>query len=66
MNRTIEFTVPDMTCGHCAGRIRAAVADVDADAKVDIDIAAHKVRIESTADATTLREALADADYPPA
>ncbi|AOF81991.1 heavy-metal-associated domain protein [Methyloversatilis sp. RAC08] len=61
----IEFTVPDMTCGHCAGRIRSAVAEVDAKATVDIDIAGKRVRIESAKDEALFREALDDADYPP-
>jgi copper chaperone len=62
----IEFTVPDMTCGHCAGRIRAAVSDVDNKANVDIDLARHLVRITSSQDEALFREALTDADYPPA
>ncbi len=61
----IEFTIPDMTCGHCAGRIRTAVAEVDARANVDIDIASHTVRITSSCDEALFREALSDADYPP-
>lgn len=66
MSTTIEFTVPDMTCGHCAGRIKALVAGIDAEAKVDIDLPTHRVRIESAEDAETFRSALAEADYPPA
>jgi len=66
MSTTIEFTVPDMTCGHCAGRIRALVASIDDSARVDIDLPNHRVRIDSTVDAETLRSALAEADYPPA
>lgn len=66
MSTTIEFTVPDMTCGHCAGRIKALVAAIDADAKVDIDLPAHRVRIDSSAAAETFRAALIEADYPPA
>ncbi|WP_020165146.1 heavy-metal-associated domain-containing protein [Methyloversatilis discipulorum] len=66
MSTTIEFTVPDMTCGHCAGRIKALIAGIDADAKVDIDLPTHRVRIDSTVDADTYRSALAEADYPPA
>ncbi|MBU0602536.1 MAG: heavy-metal-associated domain-containing protein [Gammaproteobacteria bacterium] len=62
----IEFTVPDMTCGHCAGRIRTAVSEVDGKATVDIDIARHVVRIQSSQDEALFRQALADADYPPA
>lgn len=66
MSTAIEFTVPDMTCGHCAGRIKALVAGIDADAKVDIDLVSHRVRIESSADAQRFRNALVEADYPPA
>lgn len=66
MNAPIEFTVPDMSCGHCAGRIKALVADIDAEATVDIDLPARRVRIESAVDAETYRAALAEADYPPA
>jgi copper chaperone len=66
MSTSIEFTVPDMTCGHCAGRIKALVAGIDAEAKVDIDLPTHRVRIESAEDAETFRSALAEADYPPA
>ena len=61
----IEFTIPDMTCGHCAGRIRTAVAEVDAGANVDIDLASHTVRITSSHDEALFRKALSDADYPP-
>lgn len=62
----IEFTVPDMTCGQCAGRIRAAVSDVNNKANVNIDLARHLVRITSSQAEAVFREALADADYPPA
>lgn len=58
--------MPPMTCGHCAGRIRALVASIDDSAKVDIDLPTHRVRIDSTVDAETYRSALAEADYPPA
>ena len=39
----IEFQVNDMTCGHCAGVITKAVAEVDAAAKVEIDLATHRL-----------------------
>lgn len=60
------FTVNDMTCGHCAGAITKAVKAVDAGAKVEIDLGRHLVRVESgTADAKTIREAIAEAGYTP-
>ena len=60
-----EFIVSDMTCGHCADRIRTAIAEVDAKATVDIDLAQKRVRIVSAQDEALFRGALTDADYPP-
>ncbi|MCC7286158.1 MAG: heavy-metal-associated domain-containing protein, partial [Burkholderiaceae bacterium] len=36
----LAYRVEDMTCGHCASTITRAVRDVDAGAKVEVDIAA--------------------------
>jgi copper chaperone len=41
------FEVKDMTCGHCVSTITKAVNAVDADAKVQIDLATHRVQISS-------------------
>jgi copper chaperone CopZ len=40
----MELEVKDMTCGHCAGVITKAVKDIDAQAKVDIDVATRTLR----------------------
>ena len=61
----IEFTVNDMTCGHCASTITRAVKDVDAASRCEIDLGAKKVRIESTHDAGEFREAIEEAGYTP-
>ena len=61
----IEFTVNDMTCGHCASTITRAVKEVDAAARCEIDLGAKKVRIESRADAAELQAAIDDAGYTP-
>lgn len=62
----ITFEVNDMTCGHCASSISKAVAGVDKDAKVQVDLGAHRVVVEPT-DATTqqLSDAIKDAGYSP-
>ena len=39
----ISFQVNDMTCGHCVATITKAVRSVDHGAKVEIDLAAHRV-----------------------
>ena len=61
----IEFTLNDMSCGHCASVITKTVKALDSEAKVDIDLAHKKVAVESTEDRATLVEALTEAGYPP-
>lgn len=43
------FEIKDMTCGHCVGTITKAVKALDPGAIVLIDLAAHRVEIESSA-----------------
>ncbi|MFL9922824.1 heavy-metal-associated domain-containing protein [Herbaspirillum lusitanum] len=59
------FNVNDMTCGHCAGVITKAVKEVDAHARVDIQIAEKRVAIESTVAAQRFAEAIEEAGYTP-
>ena len=61
----IEFTVNDMTCGHCASTITKAVKEVDAASRCEIDLGAHKVRIESSLGADEFRAAIEEAGYTP-
>ena len=62
----IELTLPDMSCGHCASTVTQTCKLVDPSAKVEVDINAKTVKIESAEDQTDFAEALADAGYPPA
>jgi copper chaperone len=62
----IAFEVKDMTCGHCVSTITQAVKGIDRDAKVDIDLATHRVEIEpAAADARALADAISEAGYTP-
>ena len=62
----ISFQVDDMTCGHCVSSITKAVKAVDGEAKVQIDLATHRVDIESTRiDAADLSDAIKEAGYTP-
>ena len=62
----ISFQVVDMTCGHCVSSITKAVKAVDGDAKVQIDLATHRVDIEPTGtDAAELSDAIKEAGYTP-
>jgi copper chaperone len=48
MSSTLAFEVHDMTCGHCAATITKAVNSIDGGATVDVDLARHRVIIESS------------------
>lgn len=62
----IAFEVKDMTCGHCVSTITKAVRAADKDAKVQIDLATHRVQIEPTeANAAELSDAIKEAGYTP-
>ena len=60
----MEFSIPDMSCGHCAGVITKAVQQLDADAMISIDLPAKKVTVETVHDRQTVAAALAEAGYP--
>lgn len=62
----IEFNLPDMSCGHCVGTVTETVKLVDPAAKVDVDLASKRVKVESSEPREALAEALAEAGYPPA
>ena len=57
------FSVPGITCGHCASAIREAVQGVPGVCHVDVDITAKTVRVAGEGDAAALRAAIADAGY---
>ncbi len=59
----IELTLPTMTCGHCVKAVTATVTQVDPDARLDIDLPAHRVRIQSTQAEQVFRTALAEEGY---
>lgn len=60
----MEFDIPDMSCGHCAGIITKTVKQLDAFATVNIDLAAKKATIQTTQDRKTIADALTEAGYP--
>ena len=58
-----KFTVPDMTCGHCAKAVTEAVHAVDPEASVEIDLRTKLVSIDSVAEAIALSAAIREAGY---
>jgi copper chaperone len=60
----MEFKVDDMSCGHCAGVITKTVQALDAQARVEVDLAQKKVAIESNQERAVIAAALEEAGYP--
>lgn len=62
----IELTLPDMTCGHCVRTVTKTVQGVDAQAKLEIDLPTHRVRIDSSREREAFAKALTEEGYAPA
>ncbi len=60
----MEFNVPDMSCGHCVSAITQVIQQIDVDAKINIDLPAKKVSVETAQSRQTVADALAEAGYP--
>jgi copper chaperone len=58
-----KLNVPEMSCGHCKATIEKAVAGVDADARVSVDLENRTVSIESAIADATLIDALKAEGY---
>jgi len=59
-----ELSVEGMSCGHCVGRVTKTVQGVDAGARVEIDLATGKVKIDSAAELDRIAAAIDEAGYP--
>lgn len=62
----LEFNLPDMTCGHCASTVTKAVKQMDPDAKVEVDLNAKKVKVDSREERPQIAAALTEAGLPQA
>jgi copper chaperone len=62
---THEFTVEDITCGHCVSRVTKKLRSFDADAQVSIDLASKRVSIDGAARRGDYAYAIRDAGYTP-
>ncbi|SNS19635.1 copper chaperone [Noviherbaspirillum humi] len=58
-----EFNVQGMSCSHCVNAVTRSIQEVDSAAKVDVDLARHKVRVESSREADKIQAAIVDAGY---
>ncbi|MEN3978459.1 heavy-metal-associated domain-containing protein [Acinetobacter sp. CWB-B33] len=56
----MKLRIDAMTCGGCARSVTATIKDVDPNAKVDIDVAAKLVEVESSEEQQKILDALAE------
>ena len=59
-----ELNVENMTCGGCVRHVTQSVQSIDGNAKVDVDLVAKKVCVETSADLQAVLAAISDAGYP--
>ena len=62
----LEYTLPDMTCGHCVATVQRTLLALDPAAKVDIDLPSHRVRVDTALGDAQVRDVLTEEGYPPA
>lgn len=58
-----KLSIPKMSCGHCKANVEKAVADVDANAKVSVDLENRTVSIVSTLDEAALISAIKEGGF---
>ncbi|WP_269585429.1 heavy-metal-associated domain-containing protein [Roseibium sp. Sym1] len=59
----MKFSVPDMSCGHCAATIEKAVKTVDASASVTCDLEKHLVEVGTSTTPEAMAAAIREAGY---
>lgn len=57
------LSIPDMSCGHCKAAVTKAIATIDPQAVVEIDLDRRRASVSSAAGRDRLIAALADAGY---
>ena len=63
---TIELKVPGMACGGCGKTITKAIQSLDPSAEVQTDPKSKQVKVETQAQESSIREAIAAVGYPAA
>lgn len=57
------FNVQGMTCGHCVKAVTKAIQALDGSAQVEVDLAGRQVKVQGTASAQRIVEALGEEGY---
>ncbi|HET9643911.1 MAG TPA: heavy-metal-associated domain-containing protein [Burkholderiaceae bacterium] len=62
---TLHFHISAMSCGHCLRAITETVHQIDRAARVEADLPAHTVMVETSAERGVVVAALSEAGYRP-
>lgn len=60
----MKLWIGNMKCGGCARGVTATIHDIDSNAKIDIDLAAKVVNIDTIANIEQMTAALAKGGFP--
>ncbi len=60
----VQLKVTGMTCNHCISMVNKAIAKLQANATVTVDLAQQQVDVESALTAEDIIAALDEAGYP--
>ena len=58
-----QFKVSGMSCGHCVRAVTQAIQALDQAARVEVDLAAGRVSVESVLDAAQIQAAIREQGY---
>jgi copper chaperone len=59
----LKLNVPDISCNNCAETISESIRVVEADAKINIDVGAKTVTVESSASEESIKQAIVAAGF---
>ncbi|MGO4853328.1 heavy-metal-associated domain-containing protein [Phaeovulum sp. W22_SRMD_FR3] len=58
------FHIPDMSCGHCKSTVDKTIHSLDPSARIEFDMPARKVFVESNTDGAAVVAALMKVGFP--
>ena len=58
------FYIPDMSCGHCKSTVEKTIHALDPEARVDFDMEARQIALDTRTETMIVQTALAAAGYP--
>ncbi len=59
----LKLKIPNIKCSGCAETITEAITTMEPDAKVDVDVDAKTVTVESAASEETIKQSIVAAGY---